>query len=543
MPAGGTAADAGAPRLVGKPVLNHNANRTVPLAAVVEFTTDRPVTATLTVRGKSYRSVINESGKPSKRHRVTAVGFHPGEAHTIQIALRDAKGTLHPQKPMLEFRAPKLPAGFPPLNCTVSKPSRMEPGVTMFNLFQWIDDAANELRGYIIAVDSAGRVVWYYQADHPVSDVKQLPNGHLMYLRQHRDRPWTQAVEIDLLGNVVRSWYAAARVVGDDKPAGSTPINVDTLHHDIIPTRRGTYLAISTEVRRLRRFPVSETRLRIQRPANVVGDAIIEFKPDGRVVKKWSLLDLLDTSRIGYGSVSRFWDTRCYKAYARSGGTRDWSHANAIDYEPKTETMVVSVRHQDAIIKIDGKTGKLVWILANPSGWRANWRKKLLKPVGNVEWPYHQHSPKRTTKGTLLVYDNGNYRATPPRAKLAATRNASRVVEYAIDEKAGTVKQVWEYRSKTPVVCPLFGDVDRLPKTGNMLITDGAILTDKRGRRTYKIPADRQWARIVEIDRAKEDETVFELRIGSEKPGRYGWSIYRSERLPSLMRGLRVQAP
>ena len=523
------------PRLIGTPQLIRNTNTTVPLAAIVSFTTDRAVKASITIEGQAIRSTIHSSGPATKRHRIVAVGFHPNATHNIRITLHDKGGRTKTASQTLTIKAPPLPRDFPPLKCLVSKPKRMEPGVTIFNVFQWIDDAANESRGYIIAVDAAGKVVWYYRADHPISDVKQLPDGRMLYMRQHRDRPWTQAVEIDLLGNVRRSWYASARVEGDDKPKNSTPVKVDTLHHDVIPTPSGNFLAIATEVRRLAKYPVSETSPRVKQPANVVGDAVVEFQPDGKVVRKWSLLDLLDTSRIGYGSVSRFWDTRCYKAFASSGGTRDWSHANAIDYDAKTQTMVVSVRHQDAVVKIDCKTGKLVWILANPSGWRREFRKFLLKPKGKVDWPYHQHSPKRTDTGTLLVYDNGNYRATPPRAKISPARNASRVVEYAIDEKTMTVRQVWEYRSRRPVLCPLFGDVDKLPRTGNILITDGAILSDKRNRRTYKIPADRQWARIIEVDRSRDDEKVFELHIGNDEGGRYGWSLYRSERVRSLV--------
>ncbi|MFQ5734920.1 MAG: aryl-sulfate sulfotransferase, partial [Planctomycetaceae bacterium] len=173
-------------------------------------------------------------------------------------------------------------------------------------------------------------------------------------------------------------------------------------------------------------------------------------------------------------------------------------------------------------------------ILANPAGWSPRFRKLLHKPKGKLLWPFHQHSPKLTSAGTLLVYDNGNYRAPAFKRKRPPSRNRTRVVEYAIDEKNRTVKQLWEYHGDKPYLCPLFGDVDRLPKTGNILITDGGLITDRRNRRTDRIPADRQRARIVELDRKDSDAKVFELRIGRDKAGRFGWSVYRSERLPSL---------
>lgn len=534
-----TAAAAGPPpfqpRLLKPPTIRANPNPAVPLAAIVEFTADRPVTVSATIHdGKSERA-IPFPGKPQRRHELVLLGFKPARKHAIQLTLHDGKGNSSAVEKRLSFTTRRLPADFPPLSCPVSRPQKMEPGVTLFNCFQWVNDVANEGLGYIIAVDAAGEVVWYCRTDHPISDVKRLKNGNLIYLRQHRVHPWTEAVQIDMLGNVVRDWYAAARVEPGSGPRGAIALAVDTLHHEVLETPGGNLRAITTEVRRLPRYPASDTVPRPpQRPANVVGDVIVEFTPAGRVVKRWHLHDLLDTTRVGHGSCSRFWDTRCYKVFLANGGTRDWSHANGLFLDPKSGAMIVSVRHQDAIFKIDPKTNKVAWILANPDGWSPPFRKLLLKPDGKVSWPFHQHAPKLTAKGTLLVYDNGNYRAAGGKRIRAASRNRTRVVEYAVDEKKRTVKQLWEYHGTKPYLCPLFGDVDLLPKTGNVLITDGGMMTDRRNRRTYQIPSDRQWARIVELDRASKNAKVFELHVGSDKPGRFGWSLYRSERLPGL---------
>ena len=67
-----------------------------------------------------------------------------------------------------------------------------------------------------------------------------------------------------------------------------------------------------------------------------------------------------------------------------------------------------------------------------------------------------------------------------------------------------------------------------------MLVTDGGLVTDAANRRTESIPGDRQWARIVEVDRRNADQKVFEVHIGNDRGGTYGWSIYRGERLPGL---------
>lgn len=525
------------PTFRARPKLTPNPSRRVPLAAVLEFETAQAVAAHVEVIDGDARRTLRFGDKPQTKHRLPILGLKPGREYRFELVLRNGAGQTANDAGRFEYATPALPIDFPPLKTVTSQPARMEPGITMFNVFQWINDVANEGLGYIVAVDTAGDVVWFYRADHPISDVKRLRNGNILYMRQHRVHPWTAAVEIDMLGNVVRGWYAGKRIARGQGPKGGIRLNIDTMHHDVVEAPDGMFRAITTDVRRLRSYPTSEdVKGAPLAPANVVGDMIVEYRPDGKIVNRWSLFNMLDTQRIGYGSLSRFWDSRLYQAYAASGGTRDWSHANGLQVLPGSKSMIVSSRHQDAVFKIDGRTNKVAWILANPVGWRPAWRKLLLKPVGKVIWPYHQHSPKMTSAGTLLVYDNGNYRATPFARKVPPTQNQTRVVEYAIDEEAMTVRQLWEYHGDKgkPYYCPLFGDADLLETTGNVLITDGGMLADAANRRTDKIPGDRQWARIVELDRKRADAKVFELHIGDDRGGKYGWSVYRGERLPGL---------
>ena len=98
------------------------------------------------------------------------------------------------------------------------------------------------------------------------------------------------------------------------------------------------------------------------------------------------------------------------------------------------------------MIKIDLATGDLKWILGTPEGWNDPQRARLLEPVGDLAWTFHQHSPMLTPTGNLLL--------KPPLSEYY-----SRVVEYAIDEEAHTVSQVWsmEGRVKTafsPISAP-----------------------------------------------------------------------------------------
>ena len=111
-------------------------------------------------------------------------------------------------------------------------------------------------------------------------------------------------------------------------------------------------------------------------------------------------------------------------------------------YNPPDDSVIVSVRHQDAVIKLSRETGELVWILGTHAGWGDRWKAYLLNPVGEFEWPYHQHAARTTRDGLLLLFDNGNDRAWPPETRTPDKEAYSRAVEFKIDEEQGTVEQV-----------------------------------------------------------------------------------------------------
>ncbi|MEZ5396872.1 MAG: aryl-sulfate sulfotransferase [Bryobacterales bacterium] len=141
-----------------------------------------------------------------------------------------------------------------------------------------------------------------------------------------------------------------------------------------------------------------------------------------------------------------------------------------------------------------------------------------------------------TPRGTLLLYDNGNFRAMPPKKRMDVSESYSRAVEYAIDAKAMTAAQVWRYGGKGQehFYSPFISEADSLPNTGNILITDGGRLRDKQGRQSELIIGDRHWARVIEVTHADPPQKVFELTVDTGADGSMGWAIYRSDRLSGL---------
>jgi len=198
--------------------------------------------------------------------------------------------------------------------------------------------------------------------------------------------------------------------------------------------------------------------------------------------------------------------------------TKDWAHANAVIHDPSDDSLIVSLRHQDAVIKISRQTGELIWILGPHENWDpVEFGKYLLTPIVDelFFFQYHQHAPMITQDGNLLIFDNGNFRASPFDPVLPDEENFSRAIVYSIDETTYEVDIVWEHGQFADEILytSFVGDADELPLTKNVLIAFGGI----------------QPARLIEVTHTTPSEVVFDLSITSN-------FTYRSERLSSLYR-------
>ncbi|MBW1769221.1 MAG: aryl-sulfate sulfotransferase, partial [Deltaproteobacteria bacterium] len=402
---------------------------------------------------------------------------------------------------VLEVTTEPLPQDFPVISVT-STPELMEPGVTLF-----------EAAGYLVAVNETGEVVWYHRIQffNPSfdRDVRRMSNGNLLLLLARR-----KMLELDMLGNIVRIWHPAGSTNGDK---GSIPVDTLAFHHEVYEMESGNFLIFSIEFRLIDNFPSSTTNPSAPtETALVAGDVVVEFTPKGAVVNEWPLLDILDPLRINYGAFRGDWDFFYEEVFGVSEVTRDWSHGNGVIHDPTDDSIIVSLRHQDAVVKFSRQTGELKWILGPHENWDpGQFGEFLLTPQSDYDFffQYHQHAPMITNDGTLMIYDNGNFRASPFDPVVPNEENSSRAIEYAIDENSKEIEIVWEYGlfEEETFFTPFIGDADSLPQTGNVLITFGG----------------KQPARIIEVTHTAPAQKVFDLSIAET-------FSYRSERLPSL---------
>ena len=481
-------------------VFNQASN--APLAGVLTLNTDVPSRVGVSVddgtvvwQRRFYDYATN--------HSVPLFGFKPGRTNLINVTVYDKNQNTDTGSSPVEFVTGSLPLDFPKITLVQSDPAAMEPGYTLFGVdVFYVNGYQSQV--YAIIVDSAGEVVWY-NSPPPGFDIRNLDNGNLFVAAT------TNFVEFNLLGQTVGSW-----------PAPLLPVDI----HEDLPTSHGTILYLNDAVQSVTNFPDSVTDPNgPSSTTDVLYQKVVEMSTaTSQVVNTWSLIDMLDPRR------------ETYLLNQAADGSWDAEHSNAIIEDPSDDSLIVSLRNQNAVIKFSRDTGKLKWILGPHEDWGQAWQQYLLTPVGNpFAWQFGQHAPILTDRGTLILYDDGNLRASPPNAAVPDSQNFSRAVEYSIDESTMQVSQVWEYGSTNIgewIYTAFEGNAEPQPRTGNVLVNfpaisyiDGVLL------------GDFYMARFKEVTHETPAQVVFDLTLTEydqlTSPAQ-NCTVYRAHRIPDL---------
>jgi arylsulfate sulfotransferase len=473
-----------APVVLVEPAVKQNSNPAVPLAAVL----------TMQARHATAVEVLIEerlAGRPDRTWQVSAplaadgsvklpiVGFRPASELTLSISLRGAKGTSTPLQNKLTYRAPAVPdvgLSWPRIETLELDRARVEPGITFVSVRRNFLERGSLMTprqrdfqrkfGLIIALNEEGEVVWYYRSPQRIAGIQSMPDGRiLMTLADQRTRI------IDVLGNVERE-YVAGQSPDRDPASGAIPIDgIQTIHHEPYLTKRGTFIAMSANARRIDNYYTSVIDPNaLRKPQMVMGDAIIEYDASGKILWKWDSFDHLDPMRIHFHLFQPYWMTRGFP------GHLDWTHGNGVSYDEKNGTIIVSLKQMDAIIGISRKTGEVKWIYGDPTGWNGALAAKVLKPKGRfVRYPFSPHHPHVDGPGLMTYYDNGMFQAFPFTGKAPVPQhlNFSRAARVRIDEKAMTFEEVWTSETEgNEGSCYnwAMGEAETLPITGNALL-------------------------------------------------------------------------
>ncbi|MGO4883610.1 MAG: aryl-sulfate sulfotransferase [Bryobacteraceae bacterium] len=155
-----------------------------------------------------------------------------------------------------------------------------------------------------------------------------------------------------------------------------------------------------------------------QTPVDVMGDEILVLDTNWNVVWTWNGFDWLPVNRTAILGETC---TPC--ANIGSGGccpitlapvANDWLHGNSITYDSTDGNLIMSMRHQDWVIKIDYENGAgdghVIWTL----GYQGDFTM-VNTPNVPSPWFSHQHDVEIWTNKNpklLTVFDNGNTRHT-----------------------------------------------------------------------------------------------------------------------------------
>jgi len=255
------------------------------------------------------------------------------------------------------------------------------------------------------ATDLAGRIIWldarYVSEDSRL--FRSVPGGTFLYSVEGATGEKEQLLrEVDLNGHILRETNAE-RLTEQLQEMGYSDF-FGSFHHEARRLPNGDTVIIGSAERIL---------IDIQGPGevNVTGDWVVVLNTDWQVKWAWLGFDHLDPSRMAtLGEVCYDSSAGCPNLWL-GDQANDWMHANAVDYSPSDGNLILSLRHQDWVIKLDYQNGAgngdILWRLGREGDF-------TLTNGSEDDWHSHQHDPNWVADSNQIVmFDNGNLRCVP----------------------------------------------------------------------------------------------------------------------------------
>jgi arylsulfate sulfotransferase len=383
----------------------------------------------------------------------------------------------------------------PKLTATTTPGMTPQSGVEFLNLISTGGQVS------VGVTDLAGNMLWGYNAPAGVfsNGAKQMPNGHfLINFNTSAIADGTDSIiqEVDLGWNVV--WQLTAAQLNQALAAATCAgcnITVVGTHHDFAVLPNGHLILIAAQQK-------TETGLTgFPDPVTVTGDVLIDLDQNHNPVWLWSEFDHLDLNRHPISFP-------------------DWTHTNSVVYSPDDKALIVSMRNQSWVIKVDygnGQgTGNILWKL----GYQGDFT--LENGTDPVDWFSAQHDANvvsMNSSGTfqLMLFDNGDNRVLDTSGDVCGTTTpcVSHVPIIQLDESAKTA--TIEFVDDLSPVFSFFGGNARLLTNGNVEFDECAPTASSSA--------------IFEVTKTTPSQTVWQMQI----PGQ---NTYRGFRMPSLYPGV-----
>lgn len=431
-----------------------------PLTALVAFHTDQPVAPTITISGKDNLTTYSHTFETTTDHYLPIYGLYAATNNRVNITYDD-NGTLVDRA--IYIQTDPLPDKVAQPTDVFADKARLDNGLYFFT---------PSSDSYAAAYDVNGDVRWYL-SQLATWEIDRLDNGHLLLSSDRLvNQPYytTGLYEVDLLGKI----YAEYRLPGG-------------YHHDYFEMPNGNLLVATND---------------FNNPQGTVEDVVVELdRQTGDIVKTFNLRDILPME----DGKSENWSSY------------DWFHNNSIWYDERTNSVILSGRHQDAVIALDYTTGQLKWIIGDPANWSTEYQKYFFRPIGgNFEWQWSQHAAMVTPEGYIFLFDNGNNKSKIASNYVSAKDSYSRGVMYKINTDDMTIEQVWQYGKErgSDFYSPYISDVDYLGPDHYIVHSGGIVRVDGQPSNQPAGLADGQNINLqsdtVEL---LNDQVIFEIKL------------------------------
>ena len=376
-----------------EPMVIQNPYQVSPLTAVIIFDTKEECAVRFTVKGKTEAADISGEVEAAVSHRIPVIGLYPAMENTVVLELLDKSGKVTDSQE-ITITTDELPDK---LDDAV-KPVKTS-GESAFELTM----VYGQRTTFPFAYDCMGDIRWYMSGEF-TSGIYMLSNSRMIVASNEafmpsQDKPQTTNLyEMDYLGRAYTMYYVAG---------GN--------HHEVIEKEPdGNLLVLTSSLE------------------GHIEDKIQEIdRQTGEVVNELIMEDIF----------SGKYEDRV-----------DWTHLNTVSYQPETDTIVISPRNLESVVKLNWTTKEIQWILCDPRFWEGTeYEKYVLQPEGDFVYQFQQHTAYQMETDLdgddqtieVSMFDNHYVKVRKSDVlQYFDGEKESYLLVYAVNEAEKTVKQI-----------------------------------------------------------------------------------------------------
>ena len=422
----------------GQPAVNRTANPLVALFSAPSCAADSSMKVTFVASGGTLNSTNWSPCNPPVSMNFYVAGMLPSTTYSMNY-LVETGGNIQAGPTPLRFTTGALPQMTVPTFSVVTQPaaqSDTKDSTILHGLAAGEYGNGPMATASILSVPAAtdlqGNLTWYYASSDVATLTRPVTGGHMLTLQN--GAAWNPALtreqyvrEIDLAGNIVRETNTGivsqqllalgasdalqCNQVPSPPPVGTACLNF--FNHEIMRLPNG-YTALLARLEKL--FPPGTQGSTTGQPVDIMGNMLVVLDTGWQAVwyfEEYQHLDINRPAVLGETCTNGTGAGTCALKLALGNLANDWTHSNSIYYIAAGGDLLLSVRNQDWLVKInysDGTgDGSVLWRMGINGDFTFN-------NIDNDPFPWfsHQHDAEYQSNGALTLFDNGNTRVAPP---------------------------------------------------------------------------------------------------------------------------------